>query len=743
MPKKGNIAFISQSGALCTSVLDWAVEKKIGFSYFISVGNMADIDFGDLIDYLGEDEKTESILLYIESITQARKFMTAARAFATSKPIIAYKAGRYPESAKVASSHTGAMASEDDVYDAAFKRIGLARVMDIGEIFDCAELIGRHKIPAGANLAVVTNAGGPGVMATDALIEANGKLAELSQDTITKLNESLPAFWSHANPVDVLGDAPSKRIAKAVQIVLEDDNADAVLVILTPQAMTNSTATAMEISKLSKETTKPIIANWMGGKSMSEGIKILNDNGIPNYPTPEDGVRAFMTLVAYSRNLKSLYETPRDIPVQFSLDRKKIREEFLASVPADTNILSEELSKKLISAYGIPSAVPDIASDDEQAVKLAREKGYPVVLKIHSKDITHKSDIGGVMLNIIDDAMVRYAYDKIFKNVKSKYPNAKIDGITVQRMIREKDSLELILGTKKDPIFGTVMMTGMGGTGAELFADKTLGFPPLNENLAMQMIESLKVYPLMKGYRGRPLLAVDKLLEILIRLSYLAADFPEISELDINPLLVTKDNCIALDARIILDKDVRGKGVKPYSHLALSPYPEEYVKEIKMKDGSNVILRPIKPEDEFLWRNLLASCSKETIYSRFRYFFHWDSHEAASRYCFIDYDREIAIVVESVENGEKKLLGVGRLVADPDHETVEYAVLVSDKWQDKGLGSIITDYCFDIAKHWGLKRIVAQTTNDNKRMISVFEKRGFQIEVDPSSSLVEVEKDLK
>jgi acetyltransferase len=387
--------------------------------------------------------------------------------------------------------------------------------------------------------------------------------------------------------------------------------------------------------------------------------------------------------------------------------------------------------------------VPDIATNAEDAVKIAKDIGYPVVLKIHSPDITHKSDIGGVMLNIIDDAMVRYAYDKIMHNVQSKFPGAKIDGVSIQQMVREKDSLELILGTKKDPVFGTVMMAGMGGTGAELFKDKTLGFPPLNENLANQMIESLKIYPILKGYRGKPPLAIDKLLEILIRLSYLAADFPEISELDINPLLVTKNDCIALDARIIIDNNLRGKEVKPYSHLALRPYPEEYIKEIPMKDGKKVILRPIKPEDEFLWRALLASCSRETIYSRFRYFFHWDSHEAASRYCFIDYDREVAVVVESDDGNEKKFLGVGRLVADPDHETVEYAVLVSDKWQDKGLGSILTDYCFDIAKHWGMKRIVAQTTADNKRMISVFEKRGFEIEIDPLSSLVEVSKELK
>jgi len=741
-PKKGNIAFISQSGALCTAVLDWAIEKKIGFSYFISVGNILDVNFGDLIDYLGEDEKTESILLYIESISDARRFITAARAFATTKPIIAYKAGRYPESAKVATSHTGAMASEDDVYDAAFKRTGLARVFDIREIFDCTELIGKHKIPAGSKLAIVTNAGGPAVMATDALIEAHGMLADLSEDTMSKLNDILPKAWSHANPVDVLGDSPPKRIAEAVKYVLNDEKVDALLVILTPQSMTNPTAIAQEIAKLAKETTKPVIANWMGGKTMTDGIQILNENNIPTYPTPEDGVRAFMTLVAYSRNLKNLYETPKNISVQFSIDRKKTRKDFLSSISKNSNILSEEHSKKLLHAYGISATIPEIAVSSQKAIKIAREKGYPVVLKIHSPDITHKSDIGGVMLNIDDDTMVKYAFDKIMDNVKSKFPEAKVDGITVQEMINAKDSVELILGTKKDPVFGTVIMIGMGGTGAELFSDKTLGFPPLNEKLALQMIKSLKIYPLLKGYRGKPPLCIDKLIEILIRLSYLAADFPEISELDINPLLVTKDKCIALDARIIVDSNLVGKVIKPYSHLALLPYPEEYVKDATLKDGLKILLRPIKPEDEFMWRDMLSGCSKETIYSRFRYYFRWDSHEAASRYCFIDYDREVAIVAEREINGEKKLLGVGRLVADPDHETVEYAVLVNDISQDKGLGSLLTDYCYEIAKRWGLKRMVAQTTTDNHRMTAVFKKRKFKFEFDQASLLVEVSKKL-
>ena len=742
MPKKGNVAFISQSGALCTSVLDWAIEEKIGFSYFVSIGNTLDVDYGDLIDYFGEDENTKSILLYIESINHARKFMTAARAFARTKPIVAYKAGRYPESAKVAASHTGAMASGDDIYDAAFQRIGIARVFDIGEIFDCAELIGKYKIPKGPHLGIVSNAGGPAVMATDTLIALNGVLAKLSDESITGLNENLPPMWSHSNPVDVLGDARSKRIAKAAKIVLEDKGVDALLVIITPQAMTNPTSIAKAISKLAADSSKPILAAWLGGQKMQEGIRILNDCGIATYMTPEQAVRSFMTLVAYSRNLKSLYETPRDIPVKFSINRTKLRSQFNSIIPTKGNVLSEEISKKLLHAYGIPVTTPYPASTVEEAVKFSKKIGYPVVLKILSPDITHKTDVGGVSINLKNEQMVRKAFLEIISNARKKQPDAKIEGVTVQRMVTEKNSLELILGTKKDTSFGAIMMVGSGGITAELFKDRALGFPPLNERLTLRMLESLKIWPLLNGYRGKPPVNIDKLIETLIRLSYFAADYPEIVELDINPLIVSQNEIIALDARMAIDRSLIGKPFEPYSHLVLKPYPEEYVRSVEMRDGTKLTLRPIKPEDELMWFDLLSNCSSESRYARFRYFFKWHTHEVASRFCFIDYDREIAIVAELNEGSKRKLLGVGRLVADPNHETVEYAVLVCDEWQNKGLGSILTDYCLEISKKWNLKRIVAQTTSDNPRMISVFEKRGFKIIPDLFSSLVEVEKSL-
>ena len=741
-PRQGNIAFISQSGALCTSVLDWAMEGKIGFSYFVSIGNSIDIEFGDLIDYFGEDENTKCIILYIESISNPRKFMTAARAFARKKPIIVYKAGRFAESAQVAASHTGAMASEDAVYDAAFQRAGLARIYEIGDIFSVAELISRNKFPKGPRLGIVTNAGGPGVMATDALIAANGVLATLSDETMAKLNENLPAFWSHGNPVDVLGDARAKRIAKATQIVLEDPGVDAILVILTPQAMTSPNATAKEITALVSQTHKPILAAWLGGKSMHEADDMFVEAGIPSYKTPEQAIRAFMTLVAYSRNLETLYETPKDIPLEFSPDREELRKTFNRLTKNNPAVLPEDISKTILDSYGIPVTKPWVATTAAQAVKYAAKIGYPVVLKIHSPDITHKTDVGGVMLNINSDAQVSSAFEAICNNAKKKQPAARIEGVTVQKMASVKDAAEMILGIKKDPVFGTVLMVGMGGITAELFSDKAIGFPPLNERLARHMLESLKIYPILKGYRGAPPKDIDGLIQVMIRLSYLAADYAEIDELDINPLLVSPDGVLALDARIVINPDKTTGKKTAYSHLALHPYPEKLVKTMKLKDGLDLVLRPIKPEDEPLWLDMIGSCSKESLYSRFRYSFHWNSHEVATRYCYIDYDREIAIVAEMNGRDGKKLLGVGRLIADPDHETVEYAILVVDAWQHKDLGNILTDYCLEIAETWNLKRFVAQTTTDNKRMISVFRKRGFEITFNPQDSTVDVMKTL-
>jgi len=735
MPKLGHVAFISQSGALCTSVLDWAYEANIGFSYFVSIGNSMDVSFGDLIDYFGQDPTTKSIVLYVESIANARAFMSAARAFARKKPIIVYKSGRFPESAAAAASHTGAMASEDSIYDAVFRRAGLARVFTFGDIFDFTDLIGRKRVPRGANLAIVTNAGGPGVMATDSLISWGGKLVSLSDSTMQKLNDYLPPFWSHGNPVDVLGDATPERFAKSTEIVLEDENVDAVLVLLTPQAMTDPTGTAVAVAEIAKKTSKTIMAAWLGGASMKEGMSVFNKAGIAVYRSPEQAIQAFMTLSNYSRNLELLYETPKEVPVSFSYDRNELRKKYLTTVFPKARILNEDDSKLLISDYGISTTYPELAVNEEEAVKIANKKGYPVVIKIYSADITHKSDAGGVALNIRNEEMVRANFRNMIKTVSEKLPDAKIEGVSIQKMISSKNAVELILGIKKDPVFGTVMLVGMGGTTAELFKDNRLEFPPLNERLARQMLQSLQIYPLLTGYRGTKEMNIDKLIEAIIRLSYLAADYPEIKELDINPILVSPDDVIALDARIVIDQNLLSKPVKAYSHLILRPYPESLVTPSELNDGTKVLLRPIKPEDEPMWLELLASCSKESIYLRFRYDFYFDSHEVASQFCFIDYAREIAIVAEYEENGKKEIIGVGRLIADPDVESMEYAILITDKWQKKELGYILTKLCIDIAKKNGVKRLLAETTKNNKPMISVFRKLNFKIQFNEDTTV--------
>lgn len=725
-PRDGSVAFISQSGALCTSVLDWAVEEGIGFSYFVSVGNMLDVDFGDLIDHFGQDERTRSIILYIESITQAREFMSAARAFARSKPILVYKAGRFAESAKAASSHTGALAGEDAVYDAAFRRAGMVRVYEIGDIFDSAELLARIRPPLGARLAIVTNAGGPGVMATDALIARHGKLAELSPQTMDKLNATLPKFWSHGNPVDVLGDASPERYGTALKILLADPNVDAVLAVLAPQAVTDPTTTARLVSEIANEAGKPVLAAWMGGRLMREGVQLLNRAGVPTYATPDQAVQAFMHLVDYGRNLELLYETPREIPVRFPLDRSKIRDQ-VSSLLSRADILSEADSKALLSAYGIPVTIPQPARSAEEAVAAAEQVGYPVVLKILSPDITHKTDVGGVIVGLRDGDEVRRAYGEMLKTVRERKPDARLEGATVQRMVRSEGGFEVLVGAKVDPTFGATIMVGMGGIAAEVYRDTALGLPPLSERLTRRMLESLRSWPLLRGYRGRPGVDLDRLIETIMRVSYLIADHPEIRELDINPLVVSSDDLVAIDARVIVDRQLLAKPPRPYAHLAIRPYPEGYERKTTLPNGTNVLLRPIRPEDEPLWHEMLAVSSRDSIRFRFRYLFKESTHQMAIPFCFIDYDREMAIVAEVEDGGRKRIAGVGRLVADPDLTTAEYAAFVADPWQDQGLGGILTDYCLEIARGWGIGRVTAETTPDNARMIAIFQHRGFSI----------------
>jgi acetyltransferase len=533
----------------------------------------------------------------------------------------------------------------------------------------------------------------------------------------------------------VLGDATPERFAVATEIVLKDKNVDAVLVVLTPQAMTDPTTTAKAIVRISEKTTKLIMAAWLGGASMHKGVDVFTDAEIAVFTTPEQAIRAFMTLSNYSKNLNLLFETPKELPVSFSYDREKLKKKYIEEVFPKAKILSEDDSKLLISDYGIPTTHPELARTEAEVVKIAEKKGYPVVLKIQSPDITHKSDSGGVALNIENEVMVRASFKNMLETVAERVPEARLEGVTVQKMVDTRDAVEMILGIKKDPVFGTVMLVGMGGTTAELFKDKRLEFPPLNEQLARQMVKSLQIYPLLTGYRGSRPKNIDKLIEVLIRLSYLAADYPEIEELDINPLIVTPEDVMALDARIVVDQQTLAIGSLDYSHLILRPYPERLIKPATLRDGTRVLLRPIKPEDEPLWLEMLGSCSKESIYHRFRYDFHFDSHEVATQFCYIDYSREIGMVAEIDYEGRKRLIGVGRLISDPYLETAEYAVLITDEWQAKELGFILTSYCEEIARKAGVKQMMAITTRDNQPMISVFKKLGFEVNYDESTTV--------
>lgn len=727
MPKKGHVAFISQSGALGTALLDWSRESKVGFSFFVSIGNAVDVSFGDLIDYFGQDTNTYSIILYVETIGDARRFLSAARAFARRKPIIAYKSGRFPLSAQAAASHTGALAAKDSICNALMRRAGLARVYNMNHIFDFSDLVGHKKIPRGFGLAIVTNAGGPGVMATDTLIDNGGVLVPLSEKSLEQLNQLLPPYWSKNNPVDVLGDADPDRIAKATSIVLEQEDITAVLVILTPQAFTQPTHTARKLCELASKTSKLIMTSLMGGPSMEQGREILNNAQIAVFNTPEQAIQAYMTLMRYSKNLEMLFETPKEIPVSFSYDREALRKKYVQNIFPGNRILSENDSKSLLNDYGISGIRPQLAANEKETIHIAKEKGYPVVLKIQSPDVTHKTDVDGVMLNINSDEMVRQAYRTLIKNFKKYVPKAHLEGISVQKMADTRHAVEMIVGFKKEKMFGTVMLVGSGGVNAEVFNDQRLEFPPLNERLARQMIQSLKIYPLLEGYRGSPPKNIDKLVEVLIRLSYLAADYPEIEELVVNPLIVTPDEVLALDARIVIDPNELGKEDVDYRHLLLRPYPERLVRKAQLNDGTEITLRPIRPEDEPLWLEMLEKCSKETIYSRFRHDFQFKSHIVATQFCVIDYDREMAIIAEIEQNGKKHMIGEARLIADPDLETAEFAVLVTDQWQQKGVGYLLTDYSMQIAKIVHVKKVIAETINNNRAMMNLFKKLDFEI----------------
>ena len=721
MARPGNVGFISQSGALCTSILDWSLRENVGFSAFISLGSMLDVGWGDLIDYLGEDPHTHSIVLYMESIGDARSFVSAAREVALSKPIIVIKAGRTQAAAQAAASHTGSLTGSDAVLDAAFRRCGVLRVDHIEELFDMAEVLAKQPRPQGPHLSILTNAGGPGVLATDALIRAGGSLAQLSPQTVEQLNSILPPHWSHGNPIDILGDAGPERFAQALEIVLRDPASQGCLVILTPQAMTDPTATAAKVVETWRRSgsRQPILASWMGGDLVDAGEQILNQAGIPTYRYPDQAARVFSYLWRFSDNLKALYETPTLLPAT-AVEGERVQQILGQARQQGRRLLTEVESKEILAAYGIPVVPTRVANSPEAAVEAAAEMGYPVVLKLYSHTLTHKSDVGGVQLNLPDAEAVRRAFAQIRRNVSEKAGPEHFQGVTVQPMIRT-DGYELILGSSEDPQFGPVLLFGSGGQLVEVFQDRAIGLPPLNTTLARRLMENTLIYKALKGVRGRRAVNLEALEQLLVRFSQLVAEQRQIQEIDINPLLASGEQLLALDARVILRSEQ-----EPPVPLAIRPYPSQY--SWPFREG--ITIRPIRPEDEPLVIQFHRHVSDYSIYLRYFHPIKYSAriaHERLIRICFNDYDREIALVAEKQEP-EATILGISRL--SKKHglpEEAEFALLVADPYQRQGIGTELLTRLIQVARCEGIRRLVGEVLSENEGMRRLCRRLGFQL----------------
>ncbi|MEL7120165.1 MAG: bifunctional acetate--CoA ligase family protein/GNAT family N-acetyltransferase [Bacteroidota bacterium] len=738
---KGNIAIISQSGAMLNSILDWAVDQNVGFSYVVSIGAAIDVGIADLIDFFGADAQTSSILIYMEHLKDARRFLSAARAFSRNKPIIVLKAGKSQEGQKAAHSHTGVLAGDDDIYNAAFERVGIIRVETIAQLFNCAQALSMQPRPLGKRMAIVTNAGGPGILATDYLIDHGGSLAILSDITLNKLNEKLPKIWSKGNPVDMLSTSTAEDYELAIELCLKDPNVDGVLAILTPQRYTDPFEVAEKIASLSRISQKPLLASWMGEEDVTKARERLEEAGIPNYRFPESAVDVFTRMYRYNEDLKSLYEMVPATPQSFKPDKDKAREIIYNVLEQDRNVLYENEAKELLKCYDLPVVQSFITRDLHKAWDFAEQIGYPVVAKVVSQDIGHKSEVGGVVLNIQNKEDLRKAFSDIITNVNLERPDARIEGILVEKMVFK--DYELLFGAKKDDVFGPVLIFGRGGVAVEVFKDTKLGLPPLNMSLAKRIIKQTNIYNLLKGYKKVAGINLDELEFMLCKFAYLVMDFPEIKEIDINPFVADAMGGLVLDAHIFLDSNLPIAKTKTYGHLAISPYPErKYSKNILSKKGLNVLLRPIKPEDEPLMEKMLEDSSSRSLYLRFFGQIPKVTHTWLTRFTHIDYDRELAIVaeIETEENG-KEIMGVVRIIEDAWGETAEYAILIADKWQGQGLGSALTDYIIEIARDRNINKIVATVLANNTGMIRLFKNRNFSIDKS-DHQYYEVELDL-
>jgi acetyltransferase len=717
----GNLAFVSQSGGLTTAVLDWARSRGIGFSHFISLGDAADVDFGDVLDYLASDPSTRAILLYIESVRAARKFMSAARAAARNKPVLAVKAGRAPEGARAAASHTGALAGSDEVYDAAIRRAGMLRVDTVLELFDAVETLSRAKPVYGDRLAIMTNGGGPGVMATDALVRGGGRLASLSERSLKRLDEVLPGTWSHGNPVDIIGDAPVERYVATLETLLDEPAADAVLFIHVPTAI----VAAAEIARACAPPAKNgrVLGCWLGGGALDEARRIFAEEGIPTYATPEEAVAGFLQLVDYRRNQQTLMETPSSAAKEFVPDTGAAREVVRAALGQRRELLSEPEAKRVLAAYGIPVVETRVAVSAEEAAQVAQTLGFPVALKILSPQVTHKSDVGGVALDLASESEVRTAAEAMARRLRERLPGAELAGFTVQEMVRRPRAHETIVGVALDPVFGPVILFGQGGVAVEVIADRAVALPPLNLALAKELVSRTRIARLLDGYRDRPPADREALHLALAQVSQLIVDLPEVVELDINPLLADEHGVIALDARIrVAPATMRGA-----DRLAIRPYPQELEERVGFH-GRELVLRPIRPEDEPQHARFLARVDPEDLRLRFFTVVRAFSHSQLARFTQIDYDREMAFIAASRDDGgDEETLGVARAIADPDRTRAEFAILVRSDMKGRGLGALLMKKMIRYCREREIGEVVGDVLATNQRMLALARGLGFEI----------------
>ncbi len=722
-PRPGHLAFVAQSGAIVTSVLDWAHARGIGFSHLVSLGDMLDVDFGDMLDYLANDPDTRAILLYMETVTDARKFLSAARAAARTKPVIVVKGGRHAEGARAVASHTGALAGVDAVYEAAFRRAGMLRVFSLEELFDAVAILGMIRPPKGDRLLIVSNGGGIGILATDALMDRRGRLAQLSTDTIDRLDAVLPPTWSHGNPVDIIGDADARRYAAALEVLLACDEADAVVVLNCPTAIASGVATAQAVVDAAHERQRPVVlASWVGEASTAEARALFAEHGIPSYATPEAAVRAFMYTVNYRRSQEALTETPASVPETFDPDIACARRIIDACLAEGREWLDEAEAKDVLAAYAIPVAPVRVAATPEAAAAAATDFGTPVALKIRSPDLTHKSDAGGVALNL-QAGEVRERAAAMLDSIQARFPDARLEGFTVGPMVRRANAYELIAGVVDDAQFGPVILFGHGGTAVEIVDDKALGLPPLNMHLAHEIMARTRVFRELEGFRGQPAADLDAIALTLIKAAQLAIDLPQVAELDINPLLADTHGVVALDARI----KVRASTAAPGERLAIRPYPKELEEDVAVGDGRILLLRPIRPEDEPALQEAFARFTPEQIRLRFFVPMKTLSHVVAARFTQIDYDREMALVLtEHGIPGRTPIYAVVRISADPDNERGEYAIIVRPDMTGLGLGLLLMRRIIDYARRRGIGEVHGDVLHENTTMLRLCAALGFQ-----------------